>query len=440
MDISSEEEKNCMLTNLDFLNKGEIWPPKSESDRMTRYEDHKLLFQGRHDKVYYEQFKRIERVINNFGEVISYPVIINYQKLFTVKTMDLLLGEAPKIKSQESDSPEQVTLDAIGEKSDLINTAYKVGIDVIRFGDGLFYIYKDGENGGKIGFTQPPYWYPVVNPDNTSEILYHVIAYTKGEKDNQTLVCQIHIKGSYELREYKLIGTTGGITIDNLVSSRIIQTGLKDFAIIQVSNLLTTDSVTGYDDYVDMDSIISEILVRVGQISKILDKHASPSVSGPSGCIEQDIITGEWRLKMGSFFPQDSKEDPEVKYITWEGQLAAAFKSLEFLVNVLYVVSETGATLLGETDKAGNASSGTALKLKMMSPITKVKRIRMRFDPALKKVLVIQSAMPAAVFPVVLAKMHGGDMPVALRAVFATSIPALATIPLWLGWALRFLQ
>jgi malate permease and related proteins len=60
------------------------------------------------------------------------------------------------------------------------------------------------------------------------------------------------------------------------------------------------------------------------------------------------------------------------------------------------------------------------------------------FDPALKKVLVVQSAMPAAVFPIVLAKLHGGDMGVALRVVLGTSVTALASIPFWLEWALRW--
>lgn len=381
-----------MLTSLNFLNKGEIFPPKSESDRLKLYEDNKKLFKGGHDEVYHEAFKRIERVINDFGEVISYPVIINYQKLFTLKLIDLLLGEEPKIKAKKADSADQGAIEKIKEKSDLINTSYMIGIDVIRYGDGLFYVYKDVD-GGKIGFTQPPYWFPVVNPLNTNDILHHVIAYMQGEDDNQTLVCQIHSKGSYEQREYRLSKTMQGYEISTLLRTNFIQTGLDDFAVIQVSNLRTTDSITGYDDYTDVDSIISEILVRVAQISKILDKHATPSVSGPSSCIEVDHITGEAKLKMGNFFPTDCKEDPEVKYITWEGQLEAAFKQLELLINALYIVSETGATLLGETDKAGNAATGTALKLKMMSPQTKVKRIRMRFDPALKKAIKLCSQL-----------------------------------------------
>lgn len=61
-------------------------------------------------------------------------------------------------------------------------------------------------------------------------------------------------------------------------------------------------------------------------------------------------------------------------------------------------------------------------------------------DPALRAVLVVQAAMPSALFPIVLAKIHDGDMPTALRVVLGTSLVALVTIPLWLTFGLRLLQ
>lgn len=61
-------------------------------------------------------------------------------------------------------------------------------------------------------------------------------------------------------------------------------------------------------------------------------------------------------------------------------------------------------------------------------------------DHALRSVLVIQAAMPSAVFPIVLAKIHNGDMPTALRVVLGTSLVGLVTIPLWLTFGLRFLH
>ena len=381
-----------MLTDLSFLNEGQIWIPKCEKERINKYIEHQDLFNGKHDEIYKEQFKRIERVINNFGEVVSYPVIINYQKLITLKLIDLLFGEEPEIVAGEKESKEQETIELIKEKSDLMNISYMIGIDVSRYGDGLFYIYADAE-GGKIGFTQPQFWFPVVNHINTQEITNHVIAYTQEiDENNKKLIAHIHYKGYIEQREYQLISGVNDV-IGKQLNSNIIATGLDDFAIVQVCNIKSTDSIYGHDDYTDIDSIVSEILVRIGQISRILDKHASPSVQGPSSALQKDPVSGEWLLKMGNYFARDSSDDPQVNYITWDGALDAAFKELEELKDTLYTVSETGATLLGQTDKSGAATSGTALRLKMASPLAKVRRLKMRFDSALKKAIYLCSEL-----------------------------------------------
>lgn len=378
-----------MLTDLSFLNLGEPWPPKSERERLKRYDNNRKLFQNKHSEVYEEQFKRIERVIGNFGEVISYQVIINYQKLISLKVADLLFGEPPKIKAGDEKSEEENTVKQIEKKSELTNTAYKIAIDISRYGDGLIYVYRD-EKGGKIGFTQPPLWFPVVDYA-TNNIINHVIAYTADE--GKKLICQIHYKGYYEVMEY-VLETGINTTIKSLVSTSTVQNGLDDFAIIQIANIQTTDSCFGMDDYTDIDSIVSEIIVRLSNISRVLDKHAAPSVTGPSGAIEQDPQTGEWKLKMGNYFPKDSKEDPDVAYVTWDGELEASFKMVEKLTDILYIISEMGPTLLGDMENTGGqATSGTAFKLRMISPLAKVKRIAMRFAPALEKALKLCSQL-----------------------------------------------
>jgi predicted permease len=81
-----------------------------------------------------------------------------------------------------------------------------------------------------------------------------------------------------------------------------------------------------------------------------------------------------------------------------------------------------------------------ALRLGLLPVLILSAALFLPLDPALRTVLVVQSAMPSAVFPVVLAKMHDGDMPTALRVVLATSLASLVTIPFWLGWALKFLS
>jgi hypothetical protein len=385
-----------MLTNLDFLQVGKCFPPDDldTKERLFMCLSNKKLFECGHAEVYRKAFERIERVISNFGNVISYPVVINYQKLISLKVADLLLGEPPNIKCDDKG-----TIDKIIENTDLINTAYEAAIDVSRYGDGLFIIYeKDGK--GIIDVTQPYLWFPVVNEDNIKDITYHVIAWKKcidiNNKKEHQLKVQIHNKGFYEevLYSLKESGDQTSYKISGELSRETFNTNLNDFAIVQVSNVITSDRITGMDDYTDIDSVICELLIRIAQISRILDKHASPSVTGPMSALEKDAITGEWRLKMGNYFPLQDNTDIPVSYVTWDGQLEAAFKQCEQLINQLAIVSEMGAAIFSySNDKIGNAPSGTALRRMYINALAKVNRIRMRFDSGLKKAIKLCSQL-----------------------------------------------
>jgi predicted permease len=56
----------------------------------------------------------------------------------------------------------------------------------------------------------------------------------------------------------------------------------------------------------------------------------------------------------------------------------------------------------------------------------------------LKRVITIEAAMSAAVFPIVIAKHYGGDPATALRVVLGTSLVGLVTIPLWLRFGMKW--
>ncbi|MDQ8204593.1 AEC family transporter [Pelagicoccus sp. SDUM812003] len=58
----------------------------------------------------------------------------------------------------------------------------------------------------------------------------------------------------------------------------------------------------------------------------------------------------------------------------------------------------------------------------------------------LKRILVIQAAMPAGIMPIVLAKHYGGQPIVAVRIVFATTIVGFATMPLWIHFGSLVLE
>lgn len=81
---------------------------------------------------------------------------------------------------------------------------------------------------------------------------------------------------------------------------------------------------------------------------------------------------------------------------------------------------------------------GIALRLGVMPLILLTFAFWAPIDGALRSVLIIQAAMPCAVFPIVLTQVHAGDMLTSLRIVLGTSLVGLVTIPLWLTFALHW--
>ncbi len=381
-----------MLTSLDFLLSGKPWPPPKEAERICRYAQNRLLFEGHHADVYKDWIRLLRE-----DQQASLEMVLNWHKRLTLLFCDLLLGEPPRITAGDRGSPEQDTLDRILDENGLMNTAYEVALDLSRFGTGLFKIRYDGR--AIIEGQQPSIWYPVVAQDNLKEITAHVLAYSYeeeskgllGNKTQEYLKTEIHERGKITSATFML---KNGI-ISEERERAVTDTGVDEFLVVPVNNILTTDRITGLDDYTDLDSIIQELEVRTAQISRILDKHADPNMYGPDTALEQDSRTGEWSFRGGGKYFPVSPGDEKPGYVTWDGQLESAFKHIEHLTEQLYILSETSAAAFGQL-KAGLAESGTALRRLMMAPLAKVNRIRMRFDPALKEVLWLASLLEVA--------------------------------------------
>lgn len=387
-----------MLTDLTFLDKGQKWPPK-DTDTITRfemYDANRKLFQGKHDEVF-NNWMRLLREDHN----ATLEIILNWHRRLSTLFANLLLGEPPRITAGEKGSAEQAACDRIVNDNNFILTAYKAVIDISRFGDGLLKTRYDKR--GIIEATSPSLWLPVVDRDNVNNILYHVLGWTYiektkamfgGEKETKYLKVEIHERGRITNRLYTL---DGGNQIDKEVEAgyKTTLTGVDDFLVLQVSNLLTSEDVTGYDDYTDLETIIQEMEVRLGQISRILDKHADPNMYGPDIAVETDAATGQSTYRGGGkYFPiLQGEEKPG--YITWEGQLQAAFEELDRLVQQLYIISETCEPAFGVV-KNGLAESGSAMRRLLMAPLSKVNRIRLILDPAMKRALKTASALEVA--------------------------------------------
>lgn len=381
-----------MLTDLSFLKCGQPFPPECTRNRLKRYKENKELFEDNHEQVYKEQFERIERFVENFGEAVSYLAIVNYQKLISVKTADLVFGEFPKITTGEES--QQGVIDEILLETEFFNYMTMAALDVSRYGDSII---MQTANGG-VDVIAPALWFPVVNPHNIRQIKFHVFGFIyllDTERKVYGLKVQIHKPdepGKCEEHLYKLEGQSKD---DFIIGAELtkkheieVETEVSSCPVYRIVNTPTSDRIFGIDDYRSVDSLISELEVRLSQIGKILDKHADPSMTGPSSALELDEKTQQLKFKVGGYYPRNDETEPKPEYLTWDAHMQANFEQIETIINQLYVISEMGSALLGDlSGKTGQVPSGSALRRLMMSPLGKARRIANGFDPVIKKLL-----------------------------------------------------
>lgn len=108
----------------------------------------------------------------------------------------------------------------------------------------------------------------------------------------------------------------------------------------------------------------------------------------------------------------------------------------------LLLIGATMADNLGEFDPTRGASTvagACVLRLGLLALIFLALAILLPVSLELKRVLVLQAAMPTAVFPLIMAKHYGGHVATALRVVFWTSFVGLLTIPLWIRLGLHLI-
>lgn len=393
-----------MLYDLTWLSEGKPFPPKSEEARLKKYRDNEIIFQNdswalNHD-VFAEAAQRITRVIGNFESFISFPVLFNFQRLLSLKTADLVAGEYPTISGK--DEEENKLINTIRNSVDFDNNLYATILDLSIFGDAVWRIYKDVDGKNSYCNWRPCEWFPIVSKDGAYLEIKQCLAWPvviNEDTNEYELHVQIHEKGFYTFYRYQLTGvsTVDGHrvylpgTIGTKLEETVVKTGLKDNAVKHLRPYKVTGRIYGEDDYTPITSIVLELMVRISQISNILDKHADPSITGPASMLRPNPTTGELEFQKGKFYAiNPGEEKPE--YLTWDGQLESSFKQCEFLINQLYVLSEMGAALLGANDGGSQAVSGNALRLKMVNPLAKVRRISNNLTKPVKELFVLLSS------------------------------------------------
>ena len=81
-------------------------------------------------------------------------------------------------------------------------------------------------------------------------------------------------------------------------------------------------------------------------------------------------------------------------------------------------------------------AAGVLLRLFFIPLIFVAMAFYLPIPESLKVVLCVQAGMPSAVLPIVLVRLYGGDLQLAIRIIVATSVLCLITLPAWLSFAL----
>jgi len=354
-----------VLTNLDWLGSGKPYPPTGEQARIERYCENRKLFETNHAEAWREEFDRIARRLRKSPNEVR--TILNYQQLLSKKTADFVCSEPPTLEFEGgADSIEKIL-----ERQRFSTRLYEGIIDVSRYGNAIPKIVDN-----RLTTVAPEYWFPIVSQSDLKEIVQHVIAFPtdfdeKGEA--KELYVEVHNAGSVETRHYNYSGQTKLIGELKEVGT-VTETNLDGFAVFPLFNVTHSGSIYGLDDYTIINSLVRQIMWRLHCADNVLDKHSDPSMSGPASALDFDEQTGMYYLNLGNYFKRDRSDDPDISYVTWDGNLTANLSEIEMLFNQLYILSEMGAAFL-EGNSSGSANSGTALKLRLVAPRIKAQRI-----------------------------------------------------------------
>lgn len=377
------------LTDFSYLDQGRRWPPTDEKARIDRYDRCVLLYEGDHEAA----FPGITALDDDLD-----PITANWFKRSTTLVCDLA-------SPYRLFADNQTTLDRITEANDLDLLVYDLFADVLKFGNAVLKVRFDPKRGGIIERIDPRYWFPVVSPDDSKNVLAHCICYNFSQYEDHIergyLRVEEHRPGSITNRLFRLdngAAITSEIPISALERYSGMQSEVKtgvpdDFLIIPVAGLLSSDGVFGLDDYAGIEGQVRELEKRLIRTSRTLDKFSDPNLLWPRASEDYiDPLTGEEIepteidlgggryiiYPMGTGDPNSGGFYPHLpQYLTWDASLQNNFAQIEEIKSQLLALGEISPALLGDT-KNGLAESGSALKRLAIPTLGKVARLRAR--------------------------------------------------------------
>ncbi|WP_010495066.1 portal protein [Paenibacillus elgii] len=412
------------------------FPPRRDIERLAKYARGRKIFEGKPAEVY-ERASEILRGTPFTKQLRQLYIAVNLMDALLTKPADLLVGEAPTYESGLPDaSPQQRAINRVVEENDLNQTVHEITIGGGYRGDSWLKTYYaprvDFSEVRAAGYDfDEPMPEPIIEAVDAACVFPEMsrgsrkrfravnIAYVEWvtvtklpgidryllKKEDRVyeepyLVVERHLPGYIVHERFKLISNGYDDRFDIPIrvymigeqvptgrSEDVIKTGVPHILVHHVPYKTVDDTWEGISGIEKLESILAAINDRLVQIDYILWKHSDPTAYGPEVEIEGDA---DGSIRFGGKYIPVTKDDVAPGYMTWDSQLDGAFKELDILLGLVYQISETPQWLFGTTlaeDKGGSGTShtdGNAIKARFMPILSKVKRIRVHVDRAIR--------------------------------------------------------
>jgi hypothetical protein len=376
-----------MINSLDVFKVGQTWPPadQDERDRIAEHQKNRKLYEELHLDI----FPKYNAYINDkLHDDKKQPIILGLAETATTNYMDLLLGEAPEIDAPKVyPSPDE-----------------EVFIDVSRCGIGLYEISQDG-----ITAANPETVYLVTDPGNIRKVTAYVFfaEFKEGEKSYVKLT--IHEPGSithkvFWLKDGKLNAEVPLSEFPAFAGYQVDEEGKQypfgkdagaQMLVVRVDNALSSDRRYGRSDYTPSVHSLIETLDRAFAFRfETLAKFNRPIPVVPETAAPFDHA-----LQRRVFKTEDAiitKEgDVPSSYLTWQADLASVEREIEQTMQQLLIKLKLSPVLLAGQGQ-GTAESGTALRIRLIPSLSKVRKFATALKAAIPQVQSLKSKLDAA--------------------------------------------
>lgn len=353
------------------------WLTQAQQNRLERIRQARLLFDGNHREYYLDenrtQYDYRPAEIN--GEMKVPYDTMNILGLISVKSADLLLGEAPILRAD--DEIQQFFLDELVDRSKLHQGFYGGAVDCSYEAETFF---ETCIHNGEVYINQVPadeiFPQGQLMPDGQyrSYIRYRMKNIGTEEKPIMLLL-EIHYEPGMIRRElYQLmdggrrraIDLAQWVNDDGSTPDPQTATGISDNTITWIPNLLIRSKpVSDYDGAIDAQDKLN---AKNTQLARVISKHADPKLNAPAqAASDGGIIYSSNEV----FFFSDPAMKPE--YLTWDSQSTAALEDRKVALNMLLIKTETSPVLLGLKEGAA-PDAYKKVRLEAFNSLTKAAR------------------------------------------------------------------